>query len=100
VVGRRSGRKIAVVGGLLSKWRRYLVHDGVRCYGSAHHTGNGELRRLLAAIHNGRLREVWILWRWIGHSEVGAIIKACRANRTPYRLVSSISSARRELSGR
>ena len=100
MVGHKRHLKIAVVGGLLGQWRSYLDNAGLRCYSSAHHTGNGELRRLLAAIRSGTLKEVWILWRWIGHSEVGAIVKTCKACRIPYRLVSSISSVRHRLSRR
>jgi hypothetical protein len=88
---------IAVFGGLDTKLRHHLQHTGLRCYGGARHSGNGELRRLLAALRSGTISEVLILWRWLGHSEVETIIATCNACGVAYTRMSSMSKIRRHL---
>lgn len=89
--------RIAVFGGILSKVRNYLAETGVCCYGGAQHTGNGELQRLVAALRAGRITEVWILWRWAGHSAVARLIDVCKTLGVAYSLVGSLSAVRKRL---
>lgn len=84
-------------GGILSKVRGHLAKTGLLCYGGAQHKGNGELQRLLAALRAGRINEVWILWRWAGHSAVGRLIHVCDKLGVPYSLVGSLSAVRKRL---
>jgi len=98
LVGDPGGRSIAVVGGLCTKWRRELSSTaGIRCYGSKNHTGRGELARLRAALRAGTITEVWILYRWIGHSEANAIKKICKKLGVPVGYVRSLSEIRERL---
>lgn len=92
-----SPLRIAVFGGILSKIRNYLGATGVSCYGGAQQTGNGELQRLIAALRAGRITEVWILWRWAGHSAVSRIIEVCKTLGVAYSLVGSLSAVRKRL---
>ena len=89
--------RIAVFGGILSKVRNHLGETGVCCYGGAQHTGNGELQRLVAALRAGGVSEVWILWRWSGHSAVARLIDVCRTLGVAYALVGSLSGVRKRL---
>jgi len=91
---------VAVIGGVVNKLRERLSGTGLRCYGSAHHSGNGELQRLLAAIRGGTIDEVWILFRSIGHSEVRRLRATCKACGITYTLVTGISSIRKRLGAR
>ena len=91
MVGDPGDRSIAVVGGLCTKWRRELSSTGIRRYGSENHTGRGELARLRAALRAGTITEVWILYRWIGHSEANAIKKICKKLGVPIVYVQSLS---------
>lgn len=89
--------RIAVFGGILSKVRNNLTATGVCCYGGARHTGNGELQRLVAALRAGRITELWILWRWAGHSAVTRLTNVCRTLDVAYSLVGSLSAVRKRL---
>ena len=55
-----------------------------RVYRSRGDAGNGELRRLLAAIAAGSVDHVLIDTRYNGHSGVRAIVAACRRRRVRY----------------
>ena len=94
---RSSLTRIAVFGGILSKVRNHLVETRVCCYGGAQHTGNGGLQRLIAALRAGGVSEVWILWRWSGHSAVARLIDVCRTLGVAYALVGSLSAVRKRL---
>jgi hypothetical protein len=89
--------RIAVFGGIFSKVRNHLAETGLCCYGGARHTGNGELQRLLAALRAGQITEVWILWRWAGHSAVSRLIDVCKTVGVAYSRVGSLSAVRKRL---
>ena len=88
---------IAVFGGLLTKIRHRLADTGVRCFGGAKHSGNGELQRLITALRAGTITEVLILWRWLGHSEVTRLIDTCKTLGVTYVLVGGLSAIRQHL---
>ena len=44
--------------------------------------------------------EVWILFRWIGHSEVTRLRAICKARGITYNLVTGVSALRRRLDAR
>lgn len=54
------------------------IPDGARIYRSSRSGGDGELRRLLAALRAGAIERVLILARWNGHSATAAVQKLCR----------------------
>lgn len=58
--------------------------SGVRVFRSRGDAGNGELRRLLAAIAAGSVDLVLIDTRRNGHSGVRAIVAACRRRRVRF----------------
>lgn len=50
----------------------------IKIYKSTDHGGNGELRRILAALRAGSIDLVLVLRRWNGHSATTAIRRLCR----------------------
>ena len=92
-------RRVAVYGGDLRRLVRALTDlADVALFGSTGQTGQGELRRLLAALRAGAVREVCVIVRWAGHGEVDAIRRLCRRLRVPCRDFLSIGAVRRCLS--
>ena len=92
-------RRVAVYGGDLRRLARALAGlADVALFGSTGQTGQGELRRLLAALRAGAVREVCVIVRWAGHGEVDAIRRLCRTLRVPCRDFPSIGAVRRWLS--
>ena len=86
---------IALVGGIAGQQGADEGADEVRVFGSAKEGGCGELRRLLACLHRGRVDEVWILTCWIGHSESRAIGRACKKLGIPVRRFGGRGQVRR-----
>ena len=70
----------AVIGGNRRQWRR-----GGRHFQAAKFGGNGELRRLEAALRGGQIHEVVVLIRWISHSESGQAAALARRYGVPLR---------------
>lgn len=93
----RRRRVVALVGGIAERLDEG-GEDGkaeVRVFGSVQEGGDGELRRLLASLRGGRVDEVWILTCWIGHSQSGAITRACKKLGIPVRRFGGRGQARR-----
>ena len=74
-----SRDQVLLVGGDARQGDHLVGNTLVRAIASTKHGGNGGLRALIASIHAGSVRCVVLLVRWLGHSESGAIRKACRA---------------------
>ncbi len=75
---RAEPTRVAILGGdgrQADRWTGLgkVVHFQARGDG-----GNGELRRLLAALRSGRIALVVILSRWNGHSATTAVRKLCK----------------------
>jgi len=71
---------VAIVGGNKDRFAQRVQSDRpLRFYSCGSEGGCGELRALLASIKSGGIGEVWMLYRWIGHSESQRIQQVCRA---------------------
>ena len=71
--------RVAVFGGDLRKLSRALADlDHVELFGSTGQTGQGELRRMSAALRAGAVQQVCVVIRWAGHGEVDVIRRLCR----------------------
>jgi hypothetical protein len=57
-----------------------VTANETRYYGSQRDVGNGEFRRLSAAIHAGTIDHVVILARWNGHASQAELKRICRSN--------------------
>lgn len=91
-------RRVAVFGGDLKKLARDLAGlTDVALFGSTGQTGQGELRRMLAALRGGAVVEVYLVIRWAGHGEIDAIRRLCRALGVVCRTFHSIGAVRRSL---
>lgn len=93
-------RRIAVYGGDLA----HLAHGladlaGVTLFGSSGQAGQGELRRLHAALRAGTIAEVCLVVRWAGHGETIKIRRLCRSLGVPCRIFNSIGAVVRALRG-
>lgn len=94
---KQSGqRNVALVGGIALEARKTLdAKARIKRFASAKEGGTGELRRLLASIKRGGIDEVWILVRWIGHSESRRIEEACAKRGIPVRRLRGLGQARK-----
>ena len=91
--------RVAVFGGDLRKLTRALADlDHVELFGSTGQTGQGELRRISAALRGGAVRQVCVVIRWAGHGEVDVIRKRCRALGIACQSFHSFGAVRRWLS--
>lgn len=91
-------RRVAVFGGDLQKLARDLVEVAdLELFGSTGQTGQGELRRMLAALRGGAVVEVCLVIRWAGHGEIDAIRRLCRVLGVVCRTFHSIGAVRRWL---
>lgn len=91
-------RRIAVFGGDRQRSALELGElDHVELFGSSRQTGQGELRRLGAAIRAGRIVRVCLVLRWAGHSEVRAIRRLCRERGIGCEAFRSFGAVRRAL---
>jgi hypothetical protein len=89
-------RVLALVGGIADRIARTIDTDAkVKRYASAKEGGAGELRRLLASIKRGGIDEVWVLVRWIGHSESKAIDRECRKRGIHVERLGGLAQARK-----
>lgn len=78
---------IAIVGGNKDRFSGRVGGDArLRFYSSSKEGGCGELSALLASIRSGGVDEVWILYRWLSHSESERIQRVCRKRGVPVRL--------------
>jgi hypothetical protein len=90
--------RVAVFGGDLQKLARDLAGlADVELFGSTGQTGQGELRRVRAALRGGGVVEVCLVIRWAGHGEIDAIRRLCRALGVVCRTFHSIGAVRRWL---
>ncbi len=88
--------RVAVFGGDLSKLSRALADlDHVELFGSTGQTGQGELRRMTAALRAGAVQQVCLVIRWAGHGEIDVIRRLCRALGITCRCVHSFGAVRR-----
>lgn len=88
--------RVAVFGGDLRKLSRALADlDHVELFGSTGQTGQGELRRMSAALRAGAVQQVCVVIRWAGHGEVDAIRRLCRVLGIACRSVHSFGAVRR-----
>lgn len=91
--------RVAVFGGDLHRLTRALAGlADLELFGSTGQTGQGELRRMLAALRAGAVREVCLVVRWAGHGEIDAIRRLCRTLGVGCRSFRSIGAVRRWLS--
>lgn len=91
--------RVAVFGGDLHRLARGLSGlADLELFGSTGQTGQGELRRVLAALRAGTIREVCLVVRWAGHGEIDAIRRLCRTLGVGYHCFRSIGAVRRWLS--
>ena len=60
---------------------RWELHGAPTFFRSLRYGGNGELRRLLAAVRAGSVHLVVILARWNGHAATRTVQQACRRAR-------------------
>ncbi len=80
-------QRTAVFGGDVRQRARWADLDDAEFFMSTRYGGNGEVRRLTAALRGGRIRRVLLLTRWNGHSAVNAIRALCRDLGVPVDLV-------------
>ena len=79
--------RVAVVGGD-GRFRPEIPGaTEIRLFKSPGDGGNGEFRRLEAALKAGGLEQVLILTRWNSHSVTRRLRRICRLLRIPVRLV-------------
>jgi hypothetical protein len=72
------GCRIAVFGGDARQRQRWADASGVRFFQSRRGGGNGELRRLVAAVRSRSVALVVVLARWNGHSATRKLRRVCR----------------------
>ena len=65
----------------------------VRICPSSKHGGNARWRSLAVAIRAGFVDRVFVLARWLGHSESHAIVDACRRAGVPVQVVAGGATA-------
>ena len=75
---RPADRRIAVFGGDARQLHRGARYGAARFFQSPRSGGNGELRRLVAALRAGSIDCVVVLTRWNGHSATGKLRRICR----------------------
>jgi hypothetical protein len=94
------GRPWGEFGGDLRKLARDLAdfHD-LELFGSTGQTGQGELRRMSAALRAGALQQVCLVIRWAGHGEIDAIRRLCRTLGITCHSFRSFGAVRRWLKG-
>lgn len=85
--------RVALVGGDERSGATYPPGVTVRRFGSSHFSGNGALRRVLAAITTGGLDAVVVLVRWLGHPASEAVRLACRRAGIPCSVVTGGESS-------
>lgn len=73
-----ADRRIAVFGGDQRQRRRWPRYGAARFFQSPRSGGNGELRRLVAALRSGSIDCVVVLARWNGHAATGKLRRICR----------------------
>jgi hypothetical protein len=78
-----AGARVAVVGGDGRQRERWQGDDRVVFFMAPRDGGNGELRRLEAALRAGSIDRVVILARWNGHAATRRVRRLCRARAVP-----------------
>ncbi len=73
-----SSLRIAILGGDHRQARRAPAGADVRYFQARRDGGNGELRRLLAALAAGSIDTVVILARWNAHCVTGRVRAVCK----------------------
>lgn len=81
----RVNLRTAVYGGDQRQQRRWVGEQYV-FFEAAKYGGNGELRRLDAALRAGGIGEVIILFQWNGHSGSARVRRLCRRLGVPVRV--------------
>ena len=76
--------RVAVYGGDSRQRERWRGDEFVH-FQSSKNGGNGELRRLEAALRAGNIGQVILLWKWNGHSGMAKVRALCRRLRVPVR---------------
>jgi hypothetical protein len=71
--------RVAVLGGDARQRGRWPEYPGARFFAARGDGGNGELRRLLAALRARAFDLVIVLARWNAHAVTGRVRRACRA---------------------
>ncbi|MCB9797624.1 MAG: hypothetical protein H6741_33460 [Alphaproteobacteria bacterium] len=77
-----AGQVVALLGGDGGRSVRAPEGARIRRYPSVRQGGNGAQRRLMAALKAGTIDRVW-LDRRLGHAEVLAVRRLCRARGIP-----------------
>lgn len=87
---------VALVGG---DGRRRLHHNDCRIstFPSARDGGNGDVKRLLAAVAGGTIDVVILMTRWLGHSTSHAVTAACKRHDVALRFCTGGMSAARRM---
>ncbi len=73
-----SSNRVAILGGDGRQARKVPAGADVRCYQARRYGGNGELRRLLAALAAGSIDTVIILARWNAHCVTRRVRAVCK----------------------
>lgn len=82
-----DGLCIAVLGGDGRPHSRIPSGASARYFAAAGDGGNGEARRLAAALRSGTIDHVYILTRWNSHKVTGRIRRICKQLGIPVTLV-------------
>ena len=86
---------IAIVGGD-GRAHHMRVAAVIRSFPSRRYSGNGSIRRVIAAIGSGKVELVVLLVRWLGHSEYDSVVRACKAAQILFLIVAKGSATNRQ----
>ena len=81
------GDRVAILGGDGRFHDPGLAHCKLSIFLAKRYGGNGELRRLEAALACRSFDRVIILARWNGHSATRRALRLCRRHRIPFEVV-------------
>lgn len=96
----RRRRRVAVFGGDLRRSARvFTERDDLELFGSSGQTGQGEMRRLSAALRAGRVDRVYLVIRWAGHKDIETIRALCKALGISCESYHSFGAVRRAIRG-
>lgn len=89
---------IAIVGGD-GRAHHMRVAAVIRSFPSRRYSGNGSIRRVIAAIDSGKVELVVLLVRWLGHSEYDSVVRACKAAQVLFLIVAkgSVTALQQEV---
>lgn len=83
----REGQRLAVLGGDGRIAGRLPAGNRFRVFRGRRYGGNGELRRLEAALRSGSIDRLIILARWNGHSSTTRALRLCRRYGVSWQLI-------------